>query len=490
MARVFDPVDGVDFVITASNPDVAFDADGPLPSVFGGVEAGAKNNGRLTFPANLHGNPAISIPAGTLDGLPIGLQVVGRHFSEELLLDLALSVERCPAVASGRARLSTMTSVEPVPTRLDRQQRLLAIGLVLGVTMVAFEITAVITALPTITDELHGDSLYGVALACYTLANLVALVVTGELTDRYGPAKPYLASLAVFAAGLVVAATAPTMVRGRHRPNPAGAGTGGLAPIAYVLVKRAFPADRQPTMYAYLSAGWVLPSLIAPAIAGTITDQLGWRWVFWLLLPLIPVVAFMTVRPMRAYAATGVGHVRVDPDSRGSSRCGGHRHLRHLVAVQTTRSPRLVARSPGIVLAVPSLRRLLPAGVHRAARGLPAIVLCRILATAAFLGADSFIPLAADRIHGASPTLQGFVIIGASLSWTAGQWLIARHPDIDPRRAVRWGFVTMALGFGRERAGADRRLAVVGDLLRLGDRWFRHGVAVQPDHGDGDVACR
>jgi aspartyl-tRNA(Asn)/glutamyl-tRNA(Gln) amidotransferase subunit A len=104
MADIFDPLDGVDFVITASNPDVAFAADGPLPSVFGGVAAGAKNNGRLTFPANLHGNPAISIPAGTLDGLPIGLQVVGRHYSEELLLDLALSAERArpwPLVAPG-----------------------------------------------------------------------------------------------------------------------------------------------------------------------------------------------------------------------------------------------------------------------------------------------------------------------------------------------------------------------------------------------------
>jgi aspartyl-tRNA(Asn)/glutamyl-tRNA(Gln) amidotransferase subunit A len=104
MARIFDPVDGVDFVITASNPDVAFAADGPLPSVFGGLDAGAKNNGRLTFPANLYGNPAISIPAGTLDDLPIGLQVVGRHHSEELLLDLALSVERArpwPLVAPG-----------------------------------------------------------------------------------------------------------------------------------------------------------------------------------------------------------------------------------------------------------------------------------------------------------------------------------------------------------------------------------------------------
>jgi aspartyl-tRNA(Asn)/glutamyl-tRNA(Gln) amidotransferase subunit A len=95
MARIFDTsTGGVDFVITASNPDVAFAAEGPLPETFGGIEAGAKINGRLTFPANLHGNPGISIPAGFVDELPIGLQVVGRHFAEPQLLDLALSVER------------------------------------------------------------------------------------------------------------------------------------------------------------------------------------------------------------------------------------------------------------------------------------------------------------------------------------------------------------------------------------------------------------
>ena len=91
MAAIFT---GVDLVITASNPDVAFAAAGPLPKEFGGISAGAANNGLLTFPANMHGNPAVSIPAGFVDGLPVGLQVVGRHHTEQQLLDLALVVEQ------------------------------------------------------------------------------------------------------------------------------------------------------------------------------------------------------------------------------------------------------------------------------------------------------------------------------------------------------------------------------------------------------------
>jgi aspartyl-tRNA(Asn)/glutamyl-tRNA(Gln) amidotransferase subunit A len=91
MAQIFSEVD---LIITASNPDIAFNAEGPLPDTFGGIVAGAGNNGVLTFPANIYGNPGISVPVGFVDGLPVGMQIMARHFEEPLLLDLALALER------------------------------------------------------------------------------------------------------------------------------------------------------------------------------------------------------------------------------------------------------------------------------------------------------------------------------------------------------------------------------------------------------------
>ncbi len=91
MAAVFDQVD---FVLCATNPDVAYPAHLTLNTRVGDLQVGPENNGALTMPANLSGNPACSIPAGTVDGLPVGLQIIGRHHEDALLFDLALLAER------------------------------------------------------------------------------------------------------------------------------------------------------------------------------------------------------------------------------------------------------------------------------------------------------------------------------------------------------------------------------------------------------------
>ena len=91
MAEVFDHAD---FIICATNPDVAFAADTYLNQHVGGRQVGPENNGALTIPANIVGNPAISVPIEQLDDLPVGMQIIGRHHEDQLLLDLAAIVER------------------------------------------------------------------------------------------------------------------------------------------------------------------------------------------------------------------------------------------------------------------------------------------------------------------------------------------------------------------------------------------------------------
>lgn len=94
MAALFDQVD---FLICATNPDIAFPAQVTTNTRVGDEQVGVGNNGALTIPANITGNPAVSIPIEPFQGLPVGMQVIGRHHQDQLLLDLALVAERtCP----------------------------------------------------------------------------------------------------------------------------------------------------------------------------------------------------------------------------------------------------------------------------------------------------------------------------------------------------------------------------------------------------------
>ena len=324
--------------------------------------------------------------------------------------------------------------------------RRLTVGLFALITIAAFEATAVITALPTITDELGGDALYGATVAANLLANIVVIVATADAADRHGPGRPFLVCAGLFIVGLLVAGAAHTMlvvVAGRVLQ---GAGVGGFAAIAYIAVRRGIPVERQPVTYAWMSAGWVLPSLLAPALAGWVTETVGWRWVFLGIVPLV-VVAGLVVAPALLALA---------PSPNATPR---NRRLADAVRAASGLAALLVGLAQaslavvvplvvvGAAVALPSLRRLFPAGITRARRGLPAIVACRLCATMAFLGVDSFLPLAADRIHGVGPIAQGMLIIGAALMWTAGQATSARlHASVAPGRLVRVGFVILAVG--------------------------------------------
>jgi aspartyl-tRNA(Asn)/glutamyl-tRNA(Gln) amidotransferase subunit A len=86
--------DQVDVILSATNPDVAFAADTFLNLEVAGQEVGPENNGALTIPYNIVGNPSLSVPIGQLNGLPVGMQIATRHHEDAIALDLGLAIER------------------------------------------------------------------------------------------------------------------------------------------------------------------------------------------------------------------------------------------------------------------------------------------------------------------------------------------------------------------------------------------------------------
>jgi aspartyl-tRNA(Asn)/glutamyl-tRNA(Gln) amidotransferase subunit A len=91
---VADAFEQADLIISATNPDVAFPAEVGLNTRVAGQRVGPENNGALTIPYNIVGNPSLSLPVGTVDGLPVGMQVAALHHRDALLLDLGRLWER------------------------------------------------------------------------------------------------------------------------------------------------------------------------------------------------------------------------------------------------------------------------------------------------------------------------------------------------------------------------------------------------------------
>src|ERR1700749_2918032 len=116
--------------------------------------------------------------------------------------------------------------------------RTLTVGLVLAVTFVAFEALAVATILPVVGRHLGDLRLYGWVFSAFLLSSLIGIVVAGTLADRVPIGRPMLAGLALFAVGLVIGGTAPTMavlVAGRAVQ---GLGAGGGAAGGHVALSR------------------------------------------------------------------------------------------------------------------------------------------------------------------------------------------------------------------------------------------------------------
>lgn len=343
---------------------------------------------------------------------------------------------------------SIPTGSDPGGGVMSARYRALTLGIVSVVLVIAFEATAVNTAMPTAARQLDGLQLYAFAFSGYFTTTLFALVVSGQWCDRRGPLRPLFTGIAVFGAGLVVAGTAPGMwvfVAGRAIQGLGG----GLVIVAlYVVVGRAYPERLRPSVFAAFSSAWVLPSIVGPLVSGAVTQHLGWRWVF-LAVPALILLPLAVMGPALTRSE------REHPVLRGADFDRRRTLLAAMAAVgagllQYAGQRRdLVGLVPGIAgaaLLVPAVLGLLPKGTLRAGRGLPTVILLRGVAAGAFFAAEAFIPLMMTTQRGFSPTLAGLTLTSGGLSWALGSWLQGR-PGAERYRGamIRGGFVLTAV---------------------------------------------
>ncbi|EST23813.1 MFS transporter [Streptomyces niveus] len=323
---------------------------------------------------------------------------------------------------------------------LGKTHRALSIGIICVVLLIAFEATAVGTAMPVAARELRGVSLYAFAFSAYFTTSLFAMVLSGQWADRSGPLRPLVTGITAFALGLLLSGTAGAMwlfIAGRAVQGLGG----GLVIVAlYVVVSRAYSERLRPAIMAAFAASWVIPSVVGPLASGTVTEHLGWRWVF-VGIPVLVILPLATALPAIRQMASGPAQ---PTDPAVPVPAFDRRRIRLALAIslgagllqyagQDLTWWSLLPGAAGAALIVPAVLGLLPHGTYRAARGMPSVILLRGVAAGSFIAAESFVPLMLVTQRGLSPTLAGLSLAVGGATWALGSYIQSR-PRMEPHR--------------------------------------------------------
>lgn len=382
-------------------------------------------------------------------------------------------------------------SAPPGAGIFQRPYLLVTVGACALVFLAAFESLAVTTVMPVVSRELGGAGLYALAFAGPLATGVIGMVGAGNWSDRRGPVGPLLASVAVFALGLLVAGTAGTMwavVAGRLVQ---GLGGGAMTVALYVVVARVYPAVLHPKIFAAFSAAWVIPSLVGPFAAGLVAQLASWHWVFLGVVVLVlPALAMLlpALRGVRSGNANGNADGNGSGGGTASAPAGppvpwaparlAWAALAALAVLGLNLSSGLPVAGPllagaAVVIALLAVRPLVPRGTLTARRGLPSVILIRGLVAAGFFGAEVYLPYLLVERYAFSPTFAGLTLTGGALAWAAASGVQSRLGGrMGSPVAVRIGSVmvllAIALALATTALGWPAAVAIGGWVLAGG----------------------
>jgi EmrB/QacA subfamily drug resistance transporter len=301
---------------------------------------------------------------------------------------------------------------------------LVTTGLLLGNFLAALEATVVSTAMPTVVASLGGLHHYSWVFSAYLLTSTASVPLWGRLSDLYGRRRPYLAAIAIFLLGSMLAGVSQTMVQLILFRALQGLGAGGLIPISLTVIGEIYTLAERTRMQALLSSVWGVASVLGPLLGGIITDSISWRWVFFLNLPIGLVAGLIVNRTLPEHAHRR----RVTVDWQGGLLL--FLSTTFLLVALTEGSLVWALVGVGCVVVFTRVERaavhpILPFGLFRN-RTVAVATAIGFLSGMTLFGALAFIPLLIQINTGGSATSAGQVLTPIYLMWVLASIVAAR----------------------------------------------------------------
>jgi EmrB/QacA subfamily drug resistance transporter len=167
------------------------------------------------------------------------------------------------------------------------------VGMMLGMSLGALDQMIVGSAMPRVIAELNGLQHYAWVFAAYMLASTVVIPIYGKLSDIFGRRPFFLLGMSLFLIGSALSGASQNMVQLILFRALQGLGAGATLPMVQAIIGDLFPPIERGKWQGLIMSVWGLASIIGPALGGLITDHWGWRWVFYVNLP-VGTLAMLT----------------------------------------------------------------------------------------------------------------------------------------------------------------------------------------------------
>ena len=195
--------------------------------------------------------------------------------------------------------MSTSPQTAPAQELSRREIITVFIGLMAGMSLASLDGTAVNTAIATMVADLGGLSAYAWIGTAYLLTSTVSNALFGKLSDLYGRRVMFQAAIVTFIIGSIGCAIAQTMSFLVISRGVQGIGGGGLMSMAFVIIGDTVPPRERGRYVGMITSVFAVGSVVGPLIGGFFTEQLSWRWIFIVNIPIGLVALAITSAALR-----------------------------------------------------------------------------------------------------------------------------------------------------------------------------------------------